>query len=181
MPQDIDTHSIQLMAGAGLPSTQELNLTAADLLKPLPWETDLGDSSAPHGLERRESICTYGLHTEYSEVGWGPYWAHMWEENAFRAAYNYLMFLGTDYVCGVVPEHVADVWVSGYVDGYWVEVGGWRRKGANGWVGSHCLHAAMALEVLMTLECWFPEGGKRFRGGAWKAYGNGDLWVTTWF
>ncbi|KAK0619112.1 hypothetical protein B0T14DRAFT_518593 [Immersiella caudata] len=181
MPRDLDSHSIQLTAGAGLPSTQELGLTAADLLKPLPWATGVDNSSTLHVLERRESICTFGLHSEWYEVGWGPIADNMWEENALRAAYNYLMYLGTDYYCGVVSEHVADVWVSGWVNGFWVEVGGWRRKGVNGWVSSYCLHAAMAMEMFLLPEfCWYPMGNYVIGGGAWKAHGNGDLWVTTW-
>jgi hypothetical protein len=104
----------------------------------------------------------------------------MFEENAVHAAYNYMMALGPDYISGVQPEHVFTSGVSGHVHGHLVEIFGYRRKGASGFVGSYCLHAAMVMEMWMNSRyCRGDGNGIWLLGGAWKAHGNGDLWVTT--
>ena len=98
----------------------------------------------------------------------------MWELNTLYAAYNYLMAQGTN-VCHV---HDPDTFVRGWVGDFYVQVNGWTCRGVP-YAASYCMHVATAMGWFMSPHCQYHNGNDIY-GGAHTAYGNGDIWVTTW-
>jgi len=64
------------MKPPGLPSSQNLNLTSADLLKPPPWAVEANSTSS--NLDRR-IICTFRLLEDRKDCNWngGAYPSNM--------------------------------------------------------------------------------------------------------
>ncbi|KAK4446686.1 hypothetical protein QBC34DRAFT_496727 [Podospora aff. communis PSN243] len=173
--QDLDLSSIQLTAAPGLPSIQDLNLTVTDLLKPVPWVTV--DSSHPaQTLERRATAlqCDAGLAAERGFPWRSPY-EIMWETKAVTAAYNYLLALGTTFC--EVRNNVN--FMHGWVGGRWVQVNVYTRRGV-GYSRSYCRDVAIGMQFWMHERCRLNDAGGLFvTGGAYKANGNGDIWVSS--